>query len=48
VEYAPYVEYGTKYSKRPGGKPYLRPALDRNRQAIIKLMADKIRSAIRD
>ena len=42
VEYAPYVEYGTKRSR---AQPFLRPAIDRNRRRIIRMMAEKIRQA---
>jgi len=35
VEYAPYMEYGT--SRFPTGKPFLRPALDVSRKALVKL-----------
>lgn len=34
VEYAPYVEYGTKRMK---AQPYLRPALDDNRDRVLEL-----------
>jgi HK97 gp10 family phage protein len=34
VEYAPYVEYGTKFSKK---QPYLRPAMDENKERILEL-----------
>jgi HK97 gp10 family phage protein len=33
VEYAPYVEYGTKYMI---AQPYLRPALDTNKKSLVK------------
>ena len=34
VDYGPYVEYGTKRSK---AQPYLRPAVDNNRDRILEL-----------
>ncbi len=34
VEYGPYVEYGTRFSK---AQPYLRPALDDNRDRILEI-----------
>lgn len=34
VEYAPYVEYGTKRMK---AQPYLRPAVDNNQARILEL-----------
>jgi len=34
VEYAPYVEYGTKRMKK---QPYLRPAMDENGDRILEL-----------
>jgi HK97 gp10 family phage protein len=34
VEYAPYVEYGTRRMK---AQPYLRPAMDDNRDRILEL-----------
>lgn len=41
VEYAIYQEYGTYKMK---GKPFLRPALRGNRNYIVKLFKDYIRS----
>ncbi len=41
VEYAIYQEYGTYKMK---GKPFLRPALRGNRNYILKLFKDYIRS----
>jgi hypothetical protein len=34
VDYGPYVEYGTRFSK---AQPYLRPAVDDNRDRIVEL-----------
>lgn len=36
VEYAPYMEYGTKVTK---AQPYLRPALDANKNNLLKLFS---------
>lgn len=33
IEYASYVEFGTRFQKE---KPFLRPALSKNRETIIK------------
>ena len=44
VEYAPYVEYGTV---KMAAQPYLRPALDKNRAAIQKMVADAISKAVK-
>lgn len=40
VEYAPYVEYGTR--RWPTGQPYLRPAMDLKRQEVAQYFADQI------
>ena len=40
VEYAPYVEYGTR---KMSPRPYLRPALDNNRKLVRKLFADALK-----
>ena len=40
VEYAEYMEYGTKFT---GKQPYLRPAMDRNRKNAIKILRDALR-----
>jgi len=39
VEYAPYLEYGTK---KMTARPYLRPAMDENREKVI----DKVKAVI--
>lgn len=44
VEYAPYMEYGTSKQR---SQPYLRPALDENRQRIEKLMGEIISESIK-
>ena len=44
VEYAPYVEYGTKHMS---AQPYLRPALDENKGKAQKAMSDIYQSAIK-
>jgi HK97 gp10 family phage protein len=44
VEYAPYVEYGTK---RMRAQPYLRPALDKNRKDLVRLFRDELRDVFR-
>ena len=44
VEYAPYVEYGTK---KMSAQPYLRPALANNKSAIEKMIADAISKAVK-
>lgn len=36
VEYAPYMEYGTKFTK---ARSYLRPSLDRNKEKLLGLFA---------
>lgn len=41
VHYAPYVEYGTRRPTKE--QPYLRPALDNNRNKIIRLYGEEIR-----
>lgn len=45
VEYASYQEYGTRYQK---GKPYLRPAVEKNRNRLVKLFEDGIARALRE
>ena len=44
VEYAPYVEYGTK---KMSAQPYLRPALDNNKSAIENMIKDAISKAVK-
>lgn len=39
VEYAPYVEYGTR---RMGAQPYLRPAMDITRKSCAALYSQAI------
>lgn len=39
VEYAPYVEYGTRFM---GAQSYLRRALDENKQACMRLYAEQL------
>jgi len=36
VEYAPYMEYGTKFTK---AQPFLRPALDNNKKNLLNLFS---------
>lgn len=43
VEYAPFVEYGTS---RQAAQPYLRPALEQNRDAIVATVTQVIRNAL--
>jgi HK97 gp10 family phage protein len=45
VEYAPYIEYGTRKPKRMA-KPFLRPAFDDNRQTIKDIFAMQINKAM--
>ena len=42
VEYAPHVEYGTRFMR---AQPYLRPAIDKNKRALLDLYRDKMRRA---
>jgi len=44
VEYSPYLEYGTV---KMAAQPYLRPALDDNKTAIERYMAEIYRAAIK-
>lgn len=44
VEYAEHVEYGTRHMQ---AQPYLRPAIDNNRKALIRRFADMIRGLMR-
>lgn len=44
VEYASYQEYGTKYQS---GKPYMRPALERNVEKVRKVFEEGIVKALR-
>ena len=44
VDYAPHVEFGTK---KMSAQPYLRPALDNNRNQIEKMIADAISKAVK-
>jgi len=44
VDYAQYVEYGTKRSK---AQPYLRPAGDENRDKIERLFQKNLKAATR-
>jgi len=43
VEYAEYVEYGTRFM---GEQPYLRPAIDENRRNLMKRLAELVRAEI--
>lgn len=45
VEYAPYVEYGTR--RFPTGQPFLRPALDLMRNNVCKKYAETIGEEIK-
>ena len=40
VEYAPYIEYGTRRGKK---QSYLRSALDKNRKNAVKILRDALR-----
>lgn len=44
TEYAPYVEYGT--SKMPA-QPYLRPAYEKNKDAITRMIKQAILKALK-
>ena len=48
VEYAPYIEFGTS---RMAAQPYLRPALDENKDAMVKefgeALSDIVEAAFR-
>ena len=44
VEYAPYVEYGTRFS---AAQPYLRPAMDYGRKDAQKILERVIRRHLR-
>lgn len=43
VEYAPYVEFGTR---RMSARPYLRPAVENNANAINSIFASEIGNAL--
>lgn len=43
VEYAEYVEYGTRHTRE---QPYLRPAIDTNRRNLLKRLAELVRAEI--
>lgn len=48
VEYAPHVEYGTVYQQAAnGGRGFLHPALEDNREAIAKSIILYIKQQIR-
>jgi HK97 gp10 family phage protein len=40
VEYAPYLEYGTKYQR---AQPYLRPAIDGRRSDVTRMFRDTLK-----
>lgn len=44
VEYAPYKEYGTRFSK---AKPFLRPSMKARRKDILNIFVKLIQGAIR-
>ena len=44
VEYAPYVEYGTR---KMAAQPYLRPALDNNKKQIENMIKEAISRAVK-
>lgn len=44
TEYAPYVEFGTRYMK---AQPFMQPAINRNRDMINKKMSKYIKSEIK-
>lgn len=51
VEYAPFVEYGTRpRAKHPGSmaKPYLRPAFDSEKDEAIKDIGDALDDIVRN
>lgn len=39
VEYAPHIEYGTKYQR---AQPFLRPAYDENIDELLELVAEAV------
>lgn len=43
VEYAEYVEYGTRFSKE---QPYMRPAIDQNRRKLMRRLAELMKAEI--
>jgi len=45
VEYAPYIEYGTKYMQK---RPFLRPAMMRHRGTVKRLMKKEIQEALKN
>jgi len=44
IDYASYQEFGTRYQS---GKPFLRPALEKNRDRVVKLFEKGIDEALR-
>ena len=44
VEYAEYLEYGTKYIQP--GWPFMRPAIDENRKKLIRRLAELVKVEI--
>lgn len=44
VEYAPYMEYGTRYTK---AQSFLRVPLDRNKKEVQEIFAEALRGGIR-
>jgi len=51
VEYAPHVEYGTNQMRKKSfgtvAQPFLRPALDNNRKAVVELYAKQLDKVIK-
>lgn len=48
VEYAPYVEYGTRYMRaRPTARGYLRRAFDLNKGICKKLFAEQLAAGLK-
>lgn len=44
LEYAPHVEYGTIKMR---AQPYMRPAIDENRQMLIRMLRDRVKEQFR-
>jgi phage gpG-like protein len=50
VEYAAYVEYGTRFHPEPNPPPtgFMRGGLDNNRDTVMRLYADKLREGLKN
>lgn len=46
VEYAPYLEFGTKHMKRAEGYPFVRPTLEQTQSDIINEFEDAVRRSL--